>query len=110
MEATIEVIKSAIARMNELKLSEGFIVETRAHIRVSGEGLNKTGFTVKCPQSCCNAIVYANEEEAQNKGYNYYLIDGRGKPLYMITTKSSTFFEKSIQEAEEILSILNANI
>ena len=110
MEATIKAVKNAIATMNELKTSEGYVVETAQHVRVIGEGLNKTGFNVKCPITCEKAVIYASEEEAQNKGYNDYLIDGRNTNIRMRSTKASVFFDRSIQQAEEILLILNANI
>lgn len=104
-------IEEAIRTMEILRNDNpnGWIVESENHVCVGIEdGLNGTAFNVKSPTVNTKAFIYDTKEDAENYGFDYYLIDGKNKPIYMKATKSTDFFQREIDNAKQILVLVNS--
>lgn len=103
-------IEEAIRTMELLKNDNpnGWIVESENHVCVGKEdGLNDTTFNVKNTVANTKAIIYDTKEDAEKYGFDYYLIDGKERPIYMKTTKAIEFFQREIDKANELLMFIN---
>lgn len=99
-------IEHSIKAMEVLMIDNptGWVVESENHVCVGKEdGLNGTTFNVKCPANNHGAIIYDTEENAEKFGFDYYLVDGKGNPVYMIATKATEFFQREIDRAKKLL-------
>lgn len=104
-------IEEAIRTMELLRNDNpnGWIVESENHVCVGKEdGLNGTTFTVKNAVANTKAIIYDTKEDAEKYGFDYYLIDGRGNPIYMKATKAVDFYQREIDKANEFLMFINS--
>lgn len=90
---------------------EGWVVESENHVNVGdGNGLNGTAFAVKSPMSCRYAQVWNTQEEAEKHGADYYLVDGKNDPIYMIFTKAHDFFTREVENTKRLLIYLGSRI
>lgn len=86
----------------------GWIVESANHVNVGdGNGLNGTAFAVKSPMTCCNAMVWESEKEAEKQGVDYYLIDGKGEPIYMKITNAYNFYTREVEKTKKLLVFIS---
>ena len=90
---------------------EGWVVESENHVNVGdGNGLNGTAFAVKSPMSCRYAQVWNTQEESEKHGADYYLVDGKNDPIYMIFTKAHDFFTREVENTKRLLIYLGSRI
>lgn len=90
---------------------EGWVVESENHVNVGdGNGLNGTAFAVKSPMSCRYAQVWNTQEEAEKHGADYYLVDGKNDPIYMIFTKAHDFYTREVENTKRLLIYLGSRI
>lgn len=86
----------------------GWVVESENHINVGqGYGLNGTDFNVKSALSCASPAIWDNKEDAEKYGFDPYLVDGKGEPITMKTTKAVEFFTREIKKAKEISDLID---
>ena len=103
-----EDLKSLQTLQEIYSKKEGWIVESEHHVNVGdGNGLNKTAFAVKSPMSCKCAQVWNTQEEAEKYGADYYLVDGKNQPIYMIFTKAHEFYTREIENTKRLLVFIN---
>ena len=87
---------------------EGWVVESEHHVNVGeSNGLNGTAFAVKSPMVCCNAMVWESEKEAEKQGVDYYLIDGKGEPIYMKITNAYNFYTREVEKTKKLLVFIS---
>lgn len=104
-------IEQAIKSMELLRNDNpnGWVVESENHICTGVEdGLNGTSFNVKSAIVNTKAVIYDTKEYAEKYGFDYYLIDGKERPIYMKTTKAIEFFQREIDKANELLMFINS--
>ena len=90
---------------------EGWVVESEHHVNVGeSNGLNGTAFAIKSPMSCRYAQIWNTREEAEKHGADYYLVDGKNDPIYMIFTKAYDFFTREIENTQHILIYLKSRV
>lgn len=90
---------------------EGWVVESENHVNVGdGNGLNGTAFAVKSPMSCRYAQVWNTQEEAEKHGADYYLVDGKNDPIYIIFTKAHDFYTREVENTKRLLIYLGSRI
>lgn len=92
-----------LKRLHQIYINSGWVVSSENHVYVGKEhGLNGTGFAVKSPISCCNAVVFRTEEEALLHT-NCCLYDGNGTAISLYTDLASEFFSKEIDSTKKLL-------
>lgn len=80
--------------------------ETYAHCR-EGNGLNDTNFNVITPFIGRNASIFYGKIDAEERGMDYNLIDGRGKKVELKIIKASEFYSFVIDIAQSMLKRLS---
>ena len=108
MKAFQNKIDDSIKKLQYLaKLYSGkdyWVVESDNHVNVGeSHGLNGTSFAVKSPLSCTCVSIWETKEKAEQYGADYYLVDGRDKPIYMRFTKAYDFFIREAENAKDLL-------
>lgn len=76
--------------------------ETYAHCR-KGHGLNDTNFNVITPFIGRTASIFYGKIDAEERGMDYNLIDGRGKKVELKIIKASEFYSTVIAMAQTYL-------
>ncbi len=110
MESLKHVIEDSIRTLQLLQeaysSNEGWIVESENYINVgSGNGLNGTAFSVKCPQTSTKVKVWDTRELAEKHGADYYLVDGNNRPVQMVITNAYDFFSREIEKYKKLLEL-----
>ena len=113
MKATVELqekLQNSITEMNLLMKDNpnGWVIESKDLVYVGEEyGLNNTGFNTKI---LANPVIWDNKGDALKYGFNPYLIDGYGRPIYQNVTKTSDFFPRQIEIAKQILKVIEQSL
>jgi hypothetical protein len=110
MKELQRVIEQSIKDMEVLMVNNpnGWIVETENHVCVGSEyGLNNTTFNVKSPCTNTKAIIYESIEDAEKYGFEYYLVDGGKRQIFMKAIRAVDFFQKEINNAKKLLVFIN---
>ena len=108
MKEVIKAVESAIVRMTVMANENGYVIETKDHIRVNKLGINDTFFQVKCALTACDARIFSTQAEAE-EWLDYWLVDGANKPIMVRISCAHDFYAKEIKEAKELLAILKSN-
>ena len=80
--------------------------ETYAHCR-EGNGLNDTNFNVITPFIGRYVSIFFSKTDAEERGMDYNLIDGRGKKVELKIIKASDFYSSVIDDAQSMLNRLS---
>lgn len=80
--------------------------ETYVHCR-EGKGLNDTNFCVITPFIGRYASIFYGKIDAEERGMDYNLIDGRGKKVELKIIKVSEFYSFVIDDAQSMLNRLS---
>lgn len=80
--------------------------DTYVHCR-EGNGLNDTDFCVITPLIGRNASIFYGKIDAEERGMDYNLIDGRGKKVELKIIKASEFYSFVIDYAQSMLNRLS---
>lgn len=101
-----EKLQKSIKEMDLLMKDNpnGWVIESKDLVYVGEEyGLNNTGFNTKI---LANPVIWDNKEDAFKYGFNPYLIDGYGKPIYQNVAKTGDFFPRQIKITKQILKVI----
>lgn len=112
IEGFIRELIYALDLLEELRKDherrETYVVanETYVHCR-EGKGLNGTDFCVITPFIGRYVSIFYGKIDAEERGMDYNLIDGRGKKVELNIIKASEFYSSVIDDAQSMLNRLS---